>query len=101
MKRRPPRSTLFPYTTLFRSWPRKRGTSKPRQRKNQDPPLTRTDSCRTSDSSGDRKGTRLDLSLERTTYADSCAHWRRPLEAFLAPLPHHSAAFLLSSAHRL
>src|SRR2546430_11417732 len=31
MIRRPPRSTLFPYTTLFRSWPRpsvrSRGTS--------------------------------------------------------------------------
>src|SRR5215213_10982055 len=25
MIRRPPRSTLFPYTTLFRSWPRARG----------------------------------------------------------------------------
>src|SRR2546427_5228264 len=24
MIRRPPRSTLFPYTTLFRSWPRER-----------------------------------------------------------------------------
>src|SRR5258708_8495822 len=24
MIRRPPRSTLFPYTTLFRSWPRRR-----------------------------------------------------------------------------
>src|SRR2546426_8768140 len=26
MIRRPPRSTLFPYTTLFRSWDRMRGT---------------------------------------------------------------------------
>src|SRR3712207_8676156 len=27
MIRRPPRSTLFPYTTLFRSWPWRRGMS--------------------------------------------------------------------------
>src|SRR3712207_6147418 len=27
MIRRPPRSTLFPYTTLFRSWATKRSTS--------------------------------------------------------------------------
>src|SRR5438552_13736368 len=30
MIRRPPRSTLFPYTTLFRSWPRRsRRSSRP------------------------------------------------------------------------
>src|SRR5687767_15253160 len=28
MIRRPPRSTLFPYTTLFRSWPFRTGTGK-------------------------------------------------------------------------
>src|SRR5688572_31538880 len=27
MIRRPPRSTLFPYTTLFRSWPANRSTT--------------------------------------------------------------------------
>src|SRR5256884_1826745 len=34
MIRRPPRSTLFPYTTLFRSpaWPRRRGTGRPSRR---------------------------------------------------------------------
>src|SRR2546430_12679872 len=29
MIRRPPRSTLFPYTTLFRSWPRPRARVRP------------------------------------------------------------------------
>src|SRR3712207_7805928 len=29
MIRRPPRSTLFPYTTLFRSWRRRRASSWP------------------------------------------------------------------------
>src|SRR2546429_5367733 len=31
MIRRPPRSTLFPYTTLFRSTPRERGSREPAQ----------------------------------------------------------------------
>src|SRR5690349_22822340 len=30
MIRRPPRSTLFPYTTLFRSWPSARGPNSQR-----------------------------------------------------------------------
>src|SRR5437660_2900493 len=30
MIRRPPRSTLFPYTTLFRSWRRRRGARRSR-----------------------------------------------------------------------
>src|SRR5687768_17719997 len=30
MIRRPPRSTLFPYTTLFRSWPSERNLSRPK-----------------------------------------------------------------------
>src|SRR3712207_8542994 len=30
MIRRPPRSTLFPYTTLFRSWPRARSPANER-----------------------------------------------------------------------
>src|SRR5256886_9877420 len=29
MIRRPPRSTLFPYTTLFRSWPRRQHLHRP------------------------------------------------------------------------
>src|SRR5689334_23523941 len=29
MLRRPPRSTLFPYTTLFRSWPQHRSFPRP------------------------------------------------------------------------
>src|SRR5687767_15361652 len=33
MIRRPPRSTLFPYTTLFRSWPRRLIFDAPRARR--------------------------------------------------------------------
>src|SRR5438309_12041617 len=33
MLRRPPRSTLFPYTTLFRSWPKPTPSGPPSRRK--------------------------------------------------------------------
>src|SRR6266536_2470664 len=61
MIRRPPRSTLFPYTTLFRSrappasqcsWPRRRRTGRGRGR--------------------DRKSTRLNSSHEWISYAVFC-----------------------------
>src|SRR5215510_15271994 len=59
MIRRPPRSTLFPYTTLFRSaglrrWPRRAGPSAPRP-----PPA-------------DRKSTRLNSSHVAISYAVFC-----------------------------
>src|SRR5689334_24692203 len=67
MIRRPPRSTLFPYTTLFRSsWrsPRRqgwrlrtRGVVKPRARRG---------------SSSDRKSTRLNSSHSSISYAVFC-----------------------------
>src|SRR5947208_10094630 len=66
MIRRPPRSTLFPYTTLFRSWadapawraPWARGASS-------------TSSCRTF-RKGDRKSTRLNSSHQIISYAVFC-----------------------------
>src|SRR5215813_14572596 len=59
MIRRPPRSTLFPYTTLFRS---PRGPSRPRTR------------CAFAcgSSRGDRKSTRLNSSHVRISYAVFC-----------------------------
>src|ERR1039458_8849467 len=60
MIRRPPRSTLFPYTTLFRSTGRTRpGTSFP-------PPLTSQPPSR------DRKSTRLNSSHLGISYAVFC-----------------------------
>src|SRR3989454_4526770 len=50
MIRRPPRSTLFPYTTLFRSprrWPREAGASgRSRRRRRARPPTARPPRCR-------------------------------------------------------
>src|SRR5579872_7561192 len=63
MIRRPPRSTLFPYTTLFRSVPVARSTRWSRSPLIPPaPPAPRTD----------RKSTRLNSSHVRTSYAVFC-----------------------------
>src|SRR5216684_6892714 len=59
MIRRPPRSTLFPYTTLFRSRPRPRLRSGPA-------------TCRPWRSRRDRKSTRLNSSHGYISYAVFC-----------------------------
>src|SRR6202012_6256816 len=64
MIRRPPRSTLFPYTTLFRS-PRKRGE---RTRRADDRDGQRQPQCRRED----RKSTRLNSSHTVISYAVFC-----------------------------
>src|SRR2546430_17595803 len=64
MIRRPPRSTLFPYTTLFRSrrrWPSP-GT----------PIRTRRSRCTRQDGCRDRKSTRLNSSHSQISYAVFC-----------------------------
>src|SRR6266496_3289399 len=68
MIRRPPRSTLFPYTTLFRSpthraWLVHHPTS--------DPP-------RSPVASGDRKSTRLNSSHVESSYAVFCLKKKKP-----------------------
>src|SRR5216683_6375922 len=65
MIRRPPRSTLFPYTTLFRS-PRSvlRSTEKGLSR--------RGGRCGRRAGSGDRKSTRLNSSHDQISYAVFC-----------------------------
>src|SRR5436309_6019591 len=70
MIRRPPRSTLFPYTTLFRSASRR---SSPRRRSTPSPPPPRPACARKfSGSSGDRKSTRLNSSHVKISYAVFC-----------------------------
>src|SRR5258707_9798067 len=69
MIRRPPRSTLFPYTTLFRSLPRHRASvCQPRQGHKVVPPLksVRVAACQ------DRKSTRLNSSHANISYAVFC-----------------------------
>src|SRR2546430_6244244 len=62
MIRRPPRSTLFPYTTLFRSL---RGWSLPS-------PGTTSLRVELTDPPGDRKSTRLNSSHSQISYAVFC-----------------------------
>src|SRR5439155_13030979 len=64
MLRRPPRSTLFPYTTLFRSQPRRRGGRRARRR------VDRARHVR--DAQADRKSTCLNSSHVATSYAVFC-----------------------------
>src|SRR2546430_12620095 len=63
MIRRPPRSTLFPYTTLFRSRSLRRDWSR-----SSEPSL----SCARWPSSRDRKSTRLNSSHSQISYAVFC-----------------------------
>src|SRR2546422_5231814 len=72
MIRRPPRSTLFPYTTLFRSHRRKHRAA----RREQDEPV-RHDTVRRQGGGGgrassDRKSTRLNSSHGYISYAVFC-----------------------------
>src|SRR5690625_5394951 len=60
MIRRPPRSTLFPYTTLFRSW-KERGVSS-----------TKDHNYGFAGRNGDRKSTRLNSSHVAISYAVFC-----------------------------
>src|SRR5206468_7741914 len=59
---RPPRSTLFPYTTLFRSEPRSPAPTR----------WPRRDYAPQRSAEGDRKSTRLNSSHDQTSYAVFC-----------------------------
>src|SRR5437868_12998428 len=65
MIRRPPRSTLFPYTTLFRSRRRRRRRSRQRRRGVRGAPAG-------GGSARDRKSTRLNSSHVSISYAVFC-----------------------------
>src|SRR5216683_5829156 len=67
MIRRPPRSTLFPYTTLFRSRPPRCGRNGRRRTRG-------PDACggRAAHGCRDRKSTRLNSSHDQISYAVFC-----------------------------
>src|SRR2546427_1355030 len=71
MIRRPPRSTLFPYTTLFRSRNETAAPGLPALRTLQGQSGTRTGVVRISRSE-DRKSTRLNSSHSQISYAVFC-----------------------------
>src|SRR2546430_12977400 len=78
MIRRPPRSTLFPYTTLFRSHEPPRPPREPVRRARVRSPLAR---C--SRESGDRKSTRLNSSHSQISYAVFCLKKKQPTHTLL------------------
>src|SRR2546429_3874287 len=81
MIRRPPRSTLFPYTTLFRS----RARARPRGRV-----PSPSDTSARGDEAEDRKSTRLNSSHGYISYAVFCLKKRDGHERArqrLGPLP--------------
>src|SRR2546430_3081226 len=69
MIRRPPRSTLFPYTTLFRSILRPPAPPDRGQHPRQSPGARRVAAARRA---RDRKGTRLNSSHSQMSYAAFC-----------------------------
>src|SRR2546430_11956157 len=71
MIRRPPRSTLFPYTTLFRS-----GNVSLRAN------LRPVDHVSLPGGCGDRKSTRLNSSHSQISYAVFCLKKKKPLAGF-------------------
>src|SRR2546430_10259326 len=90
MIRRPPRSTLFPYTTLFRSPPRRLGRVPPRRRRALDsgdqrrpadllPRRRQLDHRGTARRLADRKSTRLNSSHSQISYAVFCLKKKKRL----------------------
>src|SRR2546430_13123700 len=72
MIRRPPRSTLFPYTTLFRSRRRGQRESGPADPGGAGARPARPWSIRRRGGGGDRKSTRLNSSHSQISYAVFC-----------------------------
>src|SRR5208282_2204425 len=80
MIRRPPRSTLFPYTTLFRSTSRPRHPASIRARPA--PASRRYGPSRRLRRRRDRKSTRLNSSHGSISYAVFCLKKKNPLDRF-------------------
>src|SRR2546429_5449984 len=92
MIRRPPRSTLFPYTTLFRSIQGFVGHLQPRLKLVQHPQhLQPTSFLRGTTMGPDRKSTRLNSSHGYISYAVFCLKKKTAHQHLtLCAVPHHS-----------
>src|SRR3712207_7352124 len=86
MIRRPPRSTLFPYTTLFRSGGadrrRRADLRRARQRGRVGEPVAVQARPAGATDRGDRKSTRLNSSHANISYAVFCLKKKKPFEGF-------------------
>src|SRR2546427_8210158 len=86
MIRRPPRSTLFPYTTLFRSRGGVQPAATPRSGvlpEAQRLPPPRSPGCR------DRKSTRLNSSHSQISYAVFCLKKKKKKKQYTSAPPQH------------
>src|SRR5437868_11210187 len=84
MLRRPPRSTLFPYTTLFRSTSNRQSrVSCPRKFGRSAPPVNWWSRCHSGSGPEwqDRKSTRLNSSHVSISYAVFCLKKKKTIEA--------------------
>src|SRR5258708_39480259 len=85
MIRRPPRSTLFPYTTLFRSLlPDRAGLASLPLRSTSYLPKGNGDSWKRSPLTRDRQSTRLNSSHQIISYAVFCLKKKTPLRIYLS-----------------
>src|SRR5689334_23676039 len=87
MLRRPPRSTLFPYTTLFRSHVMSHAGTDPRRMRN--PGKDRT--------FGDRKSTRLNSSHSSISYAVFCLKKKK----YMAVAAHSDAYYYVTYGNEI
>src|SRR3712207_7644578 len=100
MMRRPPRSTLFPYTTLFRSahgtWglpPRQATPARPTPKSDRyRDPVTTTTPAAAAPTAQDRKSTRLNTSHANISYAVFCLKKK----TITCSLVTHTAVLLLA-----
>src|SRR2546430_7054979 len=87
MIRRPPRSTLFPYTTLFRSGRAARGNDPPRPGHGDEPLEPAGGAARGGrrgprhGSGSDRKSTRLNSSHSQISYAVFCLKKKKTIKS--------------------
>src|SRR3712207_7344705 len=82
MIRRPPRSTLFPYTTLFRSVRSDDGVRQPEQRAVRGGLLRVDVQAGRTDHGQDRKSTRLNSSHANISYAVFCLKKKKNTSAY-------------------
>src|SRR2546428_6191018 len=95
MIRRPPRSTLFPYTTLFRSACARHARVSRRVRAEPDGLVPEGRTLR-DDDLGDRKSTRLNSSHSQMSYAVFCLKKKKYNQAIRIKGPHKLHAGVLN-----